>query len=405
MNRPLRLAAWCARLSLADLWVAGLRTALEITGIGITLGLMTLLWGLKTGIVSGFAADQLDTPEATRIFVSGFDAIGRAEIEWLSAQPETAFVQPDSSYINSRVTLRADARSAEVLMLPTGPGDPYLGADMALLGPDDIVLGADTAEALMAGLGATVTLALPPICARGAVKPPLTVRGIAPTDTWHERAVLMDPSLIAAIDQCGFEPRVVFDGSAPNFGLTPDDRFHRIRLYATALDTVAPLVHKLNVLGWNARSRERLIAERRALERSVDLVFWLVFAVALVALALGVVFGLVTRALRLARPLTTLRGAGMARAMVWSVPVIQGAVLALASWVLAAAVAAGGTAVLNLRLPAWLAEFDIDGPPVVAGAGVYLGIGLVGLLLSFAASTIAVAILPGGQNLTVTADD
>ncbi len=400
-----RLALWSLRLATADLRVAGMRTSLEVAGIGLTLGLMTLLWGLQSGIVNGFAAEQLDTPEATRIFVSGFDVVSSEQIEWIAAQPETGFVQPVSSYINSRVSLAAGAHSVDALMLPAGPGDPYLASAESLPGPDTIVLGEDVAEALGAGVGDSVVLDLPQLGSRGAQSLSLSVIATATTGKWYERAVLMDPSLIAAVDRRGFDSNIVFDGSASAFGLTPDDGFPGIRLYAASLDSVAPLVRKLNVLGWNARSRERLIAERRALEKAVSIVFALVFAVSFVALAISIVFGLINRALRLAGPLTALRAAGMAYRAVWGVPLAQGAILAALGWALAAAILRIGEGVINHRLPVWLDEFGITGPPVVAGADVYLAMGVGCLVLSLFASMIAIAMLPRSDKLSVSHDN
>lgn len=401
MINDLRTPYWMLRVSFADLWMARAGSFFEVLGIGVTLGMLMVLWGLKVGIVAGFASEQLDSPEATRVFVSNFAAISLTDLQWLRAQPETGFVQPDSSFINSRVDITSPAGEvAAALMMPTGAGDPQLPAGVKVPEQGEAVVGDDVAIALNIHAGDRVRLALPAVGEADSTTVELTVVGITPTAQWYDRAILLDPQLIAAIDMRGSVDGIRFDGSLENFGLPPASAYTTIRLYARSLDAVAPLVRKLSANGWNARSRERLITERNALDKGTSIIFWLLFLIAAVALSVGNIIGLINRSLRLRIPLSGLRVWGVSRLVISSVPLLQALMLSVCAWLVAGLTAYLGAGILNARLPAWLNEFGVTGDPVAIDASVVAAAAGFSLLLALTASIFSAFMLLRGDDLT-----
>ncbi len=145
-------AAWSVRLAVADLTHAPIRSMLDCIGMAAVLALLIVMWGVKTGLVEGFATQRLETAEGLRVYVTAQSPISLDQVTWLRRQPETAFVQPNISFSNSRGLMQVmhagSVVRSDVLLLPTGAGDPHLPQGIGAPGPGEVVLGDDTAQAL-----------------------------------------------------------------------------------------------------------------------------------------------------------------------------------------------------------------------------------------------------------------
>ncbi|HPN07074.1 MAG TPA: hypothetical protein PK050_14785 [Hyphomonadaceae bacterium] len=349
------------------------------------LALLIVMWGVKTGLVEGFATQRLETAEGLRVYVTAQSPISLDQVTWLRRQPETAFVQPNISFSNSRGLMQVmhagSVVRSDVLLLPTGAGDPHLPQGIGAPGPGEVVLGDDTAQALGLKQGDRLQLLMDARSADQSEHRTLLVRGIARTSRWFDRVALLDPALVLEI-----EARAT--GAAP--ALQPPQSYASVRLYARSSQDVARLVSRMRGEGWNAQARELLINERKAIEALVASIFWTIFLLAAAALSVIIGLGLVSRAQSLVKPLMAMRVNGMTRLAVMAVPFVQAGLQSTLAWLIAVSVSYGVATALNTLLPVWLDIIDVTSQPCIIDPGVVLIIG-AGLLATTLAATAAAA--------------
>ncbi len=378
-------AAWSVRLAVADLTHAPIRSMLDCIGMAAVLALLIVMWGVKTGLVEGFATQRLETAEGLRVYVTAQSPISLDQVTWLRRQPETAFVQPNISFSNSRGLMQVmhagSVVRSDVLLLPTGAGDPHLPQGIGAPGPGEVVLGDDTAQALGLKQGDRLQLLMDARSADQSEHRTLLVRGIARTSRWFDRVALLDPALVLEI-----EARAT--GAAP--ALQPPQSYATVRLYARSSQDVTRLVSRMRGEGWNAQARELLINERKAIEALVASIFWTIFLLAAAALSVIIGLGLVSRAQSLVKPLMAMRVNGMTRLAVMAVPFVQAGLQSTLAWLIAVSVSYGVATALNTLLPVWLDIIDVTSQPCIIDPGVVLIIG-AGLLATTLAATAAAA--------------
>ena len=364
MNLVFNMYRWPIRIAFADLRQGVHRTSMDILIVANVLALVTILWGLRSGVVIGFATEQLNTPESLRVFVVPRGPITATQLDYLEAQPEVGFVAPNIGFLNHKMEIRSKNENSVALVVSSGTGDPYLDSKNILPDKTNIVLGEDLAEALAVGVDNRVDLK---VAFRPDVAPifiTLRVSGIVEASAWNERAAFIHKNLAAALSVYSYANigRIDFTGSKTNFGVKNTDEFDSVRLYATHLDTVADLVRKINTLGWRGESREALIAERNALDQSTRAVFILVVGFCIVIVIVAFTLSLSSRLLRLRTPLRILEGHGLHQRDGKRVLVVQNICVAVFGWMIGTVFAAVGAEAINWALLEWMTTLGITGP-------------------------------------------
>lgn len=386
--------SWPAKIALADLRQNVLRTWMDVLIVANVLALVIILWGLRSGVVVGFATEQLNTPESLRIFVVPRGPIRAEQLAFLEAQPEIGFVGPNIGFLNQKMEIRnkdSTSKDAVALVVSSGPGDPYLNAERILLQKTGIVLGEDLAEVLGAKVGDQVELV---VAYRPEVEPvflTLTIAGVVEASSWNERAAFIHKDLAAALSVYSYADlgRIDLSGSKHNFGLTNEDEFDSVRLYARDIETVSSLVRKINSLGWRGESREALIAERIALDQSTRTVFVLVVGFCASIVLVSFILSLSSRLLRLRDPIRVLEGHGLHLGEGKKILVIQNLFIAIVGWVIGTVLAAVCAQSINWALEDWMFTLGITGPACRLTAAQIGAAGVTVLILAILVSWLA----------------
>ncbi len=371
-----------------------------ILDTAIIIGVLTLvyvLWGLKLGIVSGFATEQLNTPESLRIFVKPNTPLTTDHIHYFESLPEVGFVVPSIGFFNDRMPVnlaRNPSTHSIAQIFPSGNNDPHLLEKQLTIDNTSAVIGVDLAKALGAKLGDIIALHYQ-IESKPTYSFEFEITGIVDTAGWVERAILIDYSLAVALSLTAYDEhgRIVFDGSKPNYGVDARDNFAAIRLYAANLEVVAPLVEKINTLGWRAQSREALIGERFALENSAQAIFLVILFCAGRAVTIALVLSNMNRFARLKSGLLQLEWHGMTRLDTIKIFTLQSLLVTALGWFCSLLLTLLVSKVMNVTLEPWFSELGLSGEACIVPFGFLIITGILLLLVDIMVSISSASFL------------
>lgn len=399
---------WSLRVALADLSNNPLRLFLEVFSMGALLALVLTLAALGEGIVQGFATQSLDTPEGRRIFLTPRAPFTAQDIKWLREQSETGFVEPNAMEINSTRVLESHAnestKQANVRMLPSGPGDPYLADNQLPPNAGHVLVGEDLRQFMALKIGDVVYLNLPQSGYSEATLVSLEVTGFVDLGGWVARGILVWPALSLAIDSRSFDPKIDFNSPQTGYGTSARTEFASMRLYANSVSDVLPLVEKVNSRGLLAQPREQLIAEREALERVVEIVFQTILLLTGVAFVITFFVSMGARLLHLEGSMTVLRIQGFPLWAIWCVVIGQSLIVMSATALSGFCMAFLMVRSLNTRLPALLETLSITGmPAIIETQAVALALVLT-LILALVAAAFGALLITRNKELQVRWD-
>ncbi len=350
---------------------------------------LLILFGLKFGLVDTLAQRLVQSPANREVLAVGSRAYDQAWFDRLAARPDVAFIIPNTRRIAaslSRLLNPATGQDLRVVsMIPTGPGDPLLSADMAVpTGLAELVLSAGAARKLGVKTGDRLVAR---IDRRRAGRDENAVWEVAVTGVLTEGALAEDavlvplPLLVATEDyRDGAEvPALGWEGAPTHAG---PRSFARFRLYAASIYAVAGLAADLASEGVEVRTQSVEIATMQALDRNLTRVFWLIALIGSLGFLASLAANLLANVERKRRELAVVRLIGFPTRSLILFPVAQAVLVAL----LGAAAALLVYLPVAVALNSWFADSLRAGESICRLLPVHLLIALAATLLGAAAA-------------------
>jgi putative ABC transport system permease protein len=344
--------AMAARLATRDFGHDWRIALCQVLGLAAVLAPLLVLFGLRFGLIDTLAQRLIEDPRNREIVPAGSGRFDDAFFTGLAARPDVAFVTPATRAIAAGVTrLRSEAGGRTLSgtpMLPTGRGDPMLGA-AELPSGSSVVLTRRLAESLDVGEGgrlvAEITRQRDGVLE--AQRIPLTVSGITDQPVSPGEAILAPLDLLVATEDWrdGF---AVDDRGWPGGPRPQAERnFARFRLYARSIYDVAGLEEAFRRQDIAVRTAAADIAQMQSLDRNLGIAFWLIAGCGGFGYLISLAAGLRSHVERKRRDLALLRLIGLPTRALVAFPVTQAVLIALLGLVLGAAVFQGAATVLN----------------------------------------------------------
>lgn len=292
-----KLPGHVARLAWRD-YVHEWRLSLcAVLALAAVLAPLLVLLGLKHGVMSTLIERLAREPRNRELLPVGGHRLAPAWFEDLAKRPDVAFVIPRTRQIAGTLELRRPdlGRSVTVELLPTAPGDPLLPEGVAPPAkPPHLLVTQSVAEKLQLRGGER----LPAAVGRSHgdhleyAQLIVTVNAVLPLVAFDRDAAFVRLDLLEAVEDYrdGFAvDRFGWPGQ-PVPTDAPARHYPAFRLYARALDEVAPLRDHLRAQGVEVETQAAQIAQVQALNRNLTAIFALIaiLSAAGYACALGV---------------------------------------------------------------------------------------------------------------------
>ena len=334
-----------------------------VLALAAVLGPMLVLFGLKFGIVGGMVEQLVQNPENREIRPMSSGRFDDAWFDRMRQRRDVAFLVPRTRSIAATIELDSDqsTRIVRAELIPSGPGDPLLPAEINL--PDSIdrvVLSQVAAEklAVKAGDSATGSTTRRYAGRKERETIALQVVGIAPVGAFSREGVFVDLPLVEAVEDFR-------DGRAvPTLGWqgepAPRNRHYPgFRLYAASIDQVAALKYDLNAQGIEVRTRAADIELVMNMDRNLTAIYWAIAIIGLVGFSLSLGASLWANVDRKRKELSVLRLVGFRTGDIVWFPVIQAFYTGLLGWALAAGIYYGAAYAINHMLAAQMPSGEL----------------------------------------------
>jgi putative ABC transport system permease protein len=338
--KRLRDVLWLAVKDYGHEWVMSGNFVLALASV---LAPMMVLYGLKAGIVGSMVDRLVGDPRNREIQAVGSGRYGPEWIADLRARPEVAFLVPRTRSIAATMDMQAESggRILPIELVPTGPGEPLLGADAPVpTGLAQVVLSDSAARKLGVEAGERLdgSLARTFHGKTERVHLPLTVVAVARPAAFPRDGAFVPLDLMVALEDFrdGRSVQALgWEGDPPDEG---PRSFPGFRLYARSVYDVAALRDALAALGVEVRTRAEDIQMVQSMDRNLTAVFWLIAAVGLVGFSLSLGASLWANVERKRRELSVLRLVGFRTSDIVWFPVLQSLFTAVLGWALASGV-------------------------------------------------------------------
>ncbi|QXH51840.1 ABC transporter permease [Pseudomonas fakonensis] len=301
---------------------------------------LLVLFGLKFGLVGSLTERLQRDPGVREVIPLGGGRFSAGFIEELAQRPGVAFAIPRTRQIaaTAELLMPAQGRSVTVEMLPTAKGDPLLLHVAPPEGVQQVVLSFTTAEKLGAKAGDEVQASFSRQQA-GQVQwrqTRLQVTAVLPLAAFERDGLFAPLALLEAVEDYR-DGRAVPALGWPGDEVAADTRrvYPAFRLYARELTDVEPLRRFFAERKLLVSTQAAQIAQVQSLSRNLDLVFWIIAALAVAGAVAATAAGAVAAVERKQRELAVLRLLGFGSAALLLFVMVQ----ALYSGLLAAAVA------------------------------------------------------------------
>ena len=330
------------RLALAEARHERRFLLLSAVGLAAVLAPLLVLLALKVGVVDVLLTRLLADPANREIKVALHGDYDGVFLAALAERPEVAFLVPQTRALSATALLAAlDAspqRTADAELLPSAAGDPLLPAGLDL-GTAGIALSADLAERLTRQSGDTLRL----IVARQKngreerVYVDLTVVAVVERGRLGGRNALVPAALLQDLEDYRDDVEVAARGwRGSREPPVPEARhYSRFRLYATSLESVAPLADHLARLGVETVTRAADIDSVTELNRSLSRIFAIVAGLGGLGYVAALAVSLWTDVERKRRTLALLRLLGLPRRALAALPLLQAGSIAVLGFLLA----------------------------------------------------------------------
>lgn len=287
---------------------------------------LLVLFGLKFGLISTLTERLERDPGVREIIPLGGARFSAEAIAELAGRGDVAFVLPRTRQIAATAELSHGDQQLTVEMIPTAPGDPLVAPALLPLPADAVLLSQRAAEKLAVRAGDSLNAAFGRQVG-GRVeyhRSVLRVQGVLPLEAFSRDALFASLSLLEAAedyrDGLALAEQGWPDGALAQRGVRIYPGF---RLYAAGLDDVEPLRLHFAERNLEVATQAQAIAQVRSLSRNLNLLFWII-----AALALGGAFAAMTASAlaaveRKRRALSVLRLLGFSSAALVAFVVLQ----------------------------------------------------------------------------------
>lgn len=324
----------------------------QVLGLAAVLAPLLVLFGLRFGLIDTMAQRLIEDPRNREIIPAGSGNYAEAFFQDLATRGDVAFVSPATRSIAAGLTrLRSEAGGrplSGVPLLPTGPGDPMLGAAEPP-GGASVVLTRRLAETLGVTTGgrlaAEITRQRNGTIEAQAIA--LVVSGITDQPVSPAEAILAPLDLLVATEDWrdGF---AVADRGWPGASRPQAERaFARFRLYARSIYDVAVIEDALKRRDIAVRTASADIVQMQALDRNLGTAFWLIAGCGGFGYLISLAAGLRSHVERKRRDLALLRLIGLPTRALVTFPITQAALIALLGLALGGAAFEAAATALN----------------------------------------------------------
>ncbi len=326
-------------LALKDLNFDRLLSLCVISAAAAVIAPLLLLFSLRFGIVQELQYNLSSNPVNLELVMGANYQLSPETIAALEADPDAGFVIPKTRSLSTTVDVRSESGIARgVEALPSKEGDPLLSFAglKGAVGPDTVFVSAGLADKLQVKDGDEIKLIVPRQVAGQQQRAQAVFKVLGVVD----RALLSRESMLVSLDTLiymedyrdGYEPPVFSDGSRLNEGRR---YFAKVRLYASSLDSVAPLSARLS-RDYTIYSKLNEINNVKAITRVLDFIFEIIALVSAIG-GTGAVCGLILSSLnKKTKTIALMRMMGFGRGRLIVLTMLENSLLALSGFLLAA---------------------------------------------------------------------
>lgn len=377
-------AALAGRLSVNAMRHKPLPTLVSALGLAAVLAPLLILYGLKSGIVTGLVDMLKADPTILRVHLAGAVSLRPDDIADLRRRPQVGFAVGAPSTLAARMTMsRADGDLATVPgnWLPSAAGDPLLPPGV-LLERDGIALAEPLAERLRVGPGDQVLGLAYRNNESETFELRLTVAYILP-----RQAIEPSQGSLALVHEDVIDMRDAFQGNyevpalgIPGKPLAERQRaFSSVRLYAASFEDVVELDRIMSRLGFRAESKAANIEWVRSLELVMGGVFGIISVAGVLGFSLSLWANVTSNLQHYRGQLSLLRLLGLGDRALAAFPAVQVLVTATGGLLLAAAISGIVALIINRLYLADMFEEQIcriEPVHILAAAAVSYGIAI-----------------------------
>lgn len=351
-----------ARLAWADFRFDARVSACLVLALAAVMTPLLVLFGLKYGMISTLQERLLADPANREIVVVGSQRLAPEWFASLDAEARVGFVVPRSRSLSATLDARGPEGAAYpgLEIVPSAAGDPLLPPGARPPTGNGVWLTASAAQRLGAHAGDTLSVQVARTLNGEAqvARFTLSVVGVMPEAAFGRAAAFVAVDLMVATEDFR-------DGyAAPGIGYiagasrpdSPPRVFAGLRLYAAALDGVAPIAARLRSQGMEVRTRAAEIENVRAIDRVLSLIVLILVAIGAVGFLLSLGASLWANVERKRRDLALLRLIGFSPGAASLFPAVQALLVAALGTALSGVVYLGVAAIFDLALGANLGE-------------------------------------------------
>ena len=326
-------------------------------GLAAVLTPLLVLYGLKTGIVSGLVTNLKSDPTILQITLFGARPLNDEDVERIRAYPETGFALGSPRTFSSRVLMRKfedSGEDVEVRWSPTALGDPLIPENLPALEDDEIIITEDLKNLFSVDVGDFLHAIVYRNKQTEYLDMKLRIVAVLPDHVRSGRNGLVSSGRIDTISAFADN----YDVAESAFGGKPLEnraaRYDSLRLYAHSLEAVAPLERRVaEEFGFQPQSKSGEILWVEQLAAVMTGVFTIITLASIAGYGISL-WATVAGGVRANRSqFSLLRLLGMSRLKLWTLPLVQVLCVATVGLVLAFALSLALATILNLN---YLAE-------------------------------------------------
>jgi putative ABC transport system permease protein len=296
--------------------------------VGVLAPLLIIL-ALKNGVISTMVDRLVDDPSNRELIAVGAGRNDATFFTDIGQRSDVAFVMPATRSINTvaNALRHSEARKLlrNVVLVPSGPGDPVLG-DLAV-SPGAVVLTASLAQDLAADVGAVIEMRIdrrigdtPQTATR-----PLRVAGVLPAERYGRAALFLALPDLLAVEAFRDDGTITLENwTDPR---PAPQTYAGFRLYANALGDVAGLERALAARSVAARPRAENVDLLISVQRALNLLFLVIAALAFAGFWAAMAANLRATVERQRISLSLLRLLGLSELGRRAIPTLQALVL------------------------------------------------------------------------------
>ncbi|MCE0731788.1 ABC transporter permease [Halomonas sp. G15] len=343
------------RLAIQDLWHDRQVSVCVAAALVAVIAPLLLLFGLKHGVVSQLQHELLDDPRNLEIRMLTSGSYDEAWLEELRALPGVGFAIGQTRSLNTQADLLRDRQHflEGTELIPSAAGDPLLSGQAQSPQGIKVVLSEPAARRLEVSEGDQLTLAasrrLDDRQERGQLQ--VEVSGVLEATRFPRPAAFVDLALLIELER--FRDGHASPMLGVEHGTQRDDyplRFARARVYASDGDAVAGVVEALEARRIETASRLAEIANVRAINRVLGLIFGVIAITALTGCLASMAGAFIANIDRKRREYAVLRLLGFQRRTVAIYVALQVVLLTLLAYIVGLGLFALGSAVFNRAL-------------------------------------------------------